>query len=81
MQNNEIRRRITKIATFFDRFLAFIFCILIVFAFADVKGGVLTARGNAIHRGRTSCIVEVKITDDRGKLAFAGTFEFACIGG
>ena len=46
-----------------------------------VKGGVLTARGNAIHRGRTSCIVEVKITDDRGKLAFAGTFQFACIGG
>ena len=45
-----------------------------------IKGGVLTARGKAIHRGRTSCIVEVKITNEEGKLAFAGIFQFACIG-
>jgi hypothetical protein len=49
MQNNEIRRRITKIATFFDRFLAFIFCILVIFAFADAKTGVLTLFAALIH--------------------------------
>ena len=45
-----------------------------------VKGGVLTACGKAVHRGRTSCVVEVKITTEEGKLAFMGTFQFACIG-
>ena len=45
-----------------------------------VTGGVLTGRGTVIHRGRSSCIVEVRITSDEGKLAFMGTFQFACIG-
>lgn len=45
-----------------------------------VKGGVLTGYGKAVHRGRTSCIVEVKITTEEDKLAFMGTFQFACIG-
>ena len=45
-----------------------------------VTGGVLTARGTAVHRGRTSCIVEIKITSGEEKLAFMGTFQFACIG-
>ncbi len=45
-----------------------------------VKGGVLTARGICVYRGRTTCIVEIKITTEDGKLAFMGTFQFACIG-
>ena len=45
-----------------------------------VKGGVLTAKGTVLHRGRTSCIVEIRISSEEGKLAFAGTFQFACIG-
>jgi len=45
-----------------------------------ITGGVLTGRGTVIHRGRSSCIVEVRITSDEGKLAFMGTFQFACIG-
>ncbi|MDO5134385.1 MAG: PaaI family thioesterase [Eubacteriales bacterium] len=46
-----------------------------------VSGGVLTGRGTVIHRGRTSCLVEVRITTEEDKLAFLGTFQFACIGG
>ena len=42
--------------------------------------GVLTGRGRVIHRGRTSCVVEVRITTEEDKLVFIGTFQFACIG-
>lgn len=45
-----------------------------------VTGGTLTAKGSVIHRGRSGCIVEVKIYSDEGKIAFAGTFHFVCIG-
>ena len=45
-----------------------------------VKAGKLTGRGTIIHRGRTSCLVEVRITTEEGKLAFMGTFTWACIG-
>lgn len=45
-----------------------------------VSAGRLTGRGTVIHRGRTSCLVEVRITTEEGKLAFVGTFLFHCIG-
>ena len=45
-----------------------------------VKGGVLSAKGSVMHRGRTGCVVEIRIFSEEGKLAFAGTFQFACIG-
>ena len=45
-----------------------------------VKGGRLTGRGTVIHRGRTSCLVEVRITTEEDKLAFLGTFMFHCLG-
>lgn len=45
-----------------------------------VMAGHLTGRGTVIHRGRTSCLVEVRITTEEDKLAFLGTFLFACIG-
>ena len=44
------------------------------------NGGVLTGRGRTIHRGRTSCVVEVRITTEEDKLVFMGTFQFVCIG-
>lgn len=46
-----------------------------------VTGGMLTGKGTVVHRGRTSCLVEVRITTEEGKLAFLGMFQFACIGG
>ena len=46
----------------------------------SADGGVLTGRGRVIHRGRTSCVVEVRITTEEDKLVFIGTFQFACIG-
>lgn len=45
-----------------------------------VSGGRLTGRGTVIHRGRTGCTVEVRITTEEGKLAFMGTYLWACIG-
>lgn len=45
-----------------------------------VTGGILTAKGTVLHRGRTTCIVEIKIFSEEERLAFAGTFQFACIG-
>ena len=44
-----------------------------------VTGGVLTARGTVVHRGRSGCLVEVKISSEDGQLAFIGSFRFACI--
>lgn len=44
-----------------------------------VTGGVLTGRGTVIHRGRTGCLVEVRITAEGGQLVFIGTFQFACL--
>ena len=55
------------------------------------QGGTLTARGTTIHRGRTSCLVEIRITgrtsclveiritDQEENLLFTGTFLFHCI--
>ena len=47
---------------------------------SSVKGGRLTAKGSVIHRGRTSCIIEILVTDESGKLVFKGTFTDFCIG-
>ena len=35
--------------------------------------------GTTIHRGRTSCLVEIRITNEEEKLMFIGTFLFHCI--
>ena len=43
------------------------------------EGGTLTARGTTIHRGRTSCLVEIRITNEEEQLMFMGTFLFHCI--
>ncbi|MBR3367126.1 MAG: PaaI family thioesterase [Lachnospiraceae bacterium] len=42
--------------------------------------GRLTAVGTVLHRGRTSCLVEIRIAEDSGKPVFMGTFLFHCIG-
>lgn len=42
------------------------------------KEGRVTARGSVIRRGRTVCIIEVRITDADGELLFLGTFTFFC---
>lgn len=44
-----------------------------------IKAGTLTARGTVIHRGRTSCLVDIRITSEKNELAFMGTFLFHCI--
>ena len=36
--------------------------------------GRLTAEGSVVHRGRTSCLTQVRITDSRSRLVFMGTF-------
>ena len=45
----------------------------------SAERGTLTARGTTIHRGRTSCLVEIRITNEEEKLMFIGTFLFHCI--
>ncbi len=47
--------------------------------FRAVSEGKLIAKGSVLHRGRTSCVVDVKIFDSRNSLVCAGTFSFFCV--
>ena len=40
--------------------------------------GRLLAKGTVIHRGRSRCVVDVKIVDEVGRLLCTGTFSFFC---
>ncbi len=42
--------------------------------------GRLTAVGTVLHRGRTSCLVEVRILGEDEKTVFIGTFLSHCLG-
>ena len=42
--------------------------------------GILTGTANVRHRGRRTCLVDVEITDEAGKLLVTGSFEFFCVG-
>ncbi len=39
-------------------------------------GDVLTAEANALHKGKTTAVFDVKITDQSGALLGSGTFAF-----
>lgn len=43
------------------------------------KEGRITARARVLNRGGTVCLVEVRITDEAGKLLFLSTFNFYCV--
>ena len=43
--------------------------------------GTITAIGTVIHRGRTTSVVELRITDQDGTLLATGTFSFFCVAG
>ena len=40
------------------------------------SGGKLMAKGEAIHRGRTRCVIDVKVYDEQERLICIGTFSF-----
>lgn len=44
-----------------------------------VVEGRISCKANVINRGRTFCIIESKIYDDNGKLAYSGTFNYFCV--
>ena len=43
------------------------------------KEGTVRAEANVIHRGRTTCLVGVEITDEDGKRLASGTFIHFCV--
>ena len=43
--------------------------------------GRITARGQVLQRGRRVCLVEVRITDEEGKLLFCSMFSMYCVSG
>lgn len=45
-----------------------------------VSEGKVHARGTVLHRGRSRCIIDVKIYDGQGRLVCAGTLSFFCTG-
>ena len=44
-----------------------------------VKGGRINCTAEVVSRGRHICIVDVRITDAEGRLAFTGTFDYFCL--
>lgn len=44
-----------------------------------VSEGRLLAKSCVIHRGRTRCVVDVKVYDDQEHLICTGTFSFFCV--
>nr|WP_319488932.1 PaaI family thioesterase [uncultured Caproiciproducens sp.] len=45
----------------------------------SVSEGTVTAKGSVIHRGRTTCILHVDITDEKDALLAEGDFTMFCI--
>lgn len=45
------------------------------------QSGTVTASATVRHRGRTTCLVEVRITGEDNKLFATGEFTFFCISG
>ncbi|MEE1008058.1 MAG: PaaI family thioesterase [Agathobacter sp.] len=45
----------------------------------NVNKGRVTAEGTVVNRGRTFCIIDVKVTSDEDKLLYTGTFNYFCI--
>lgn len=43
------------------------------------KEGKLTATSRVVHRGKTSCLIEVEIRDDADKLVYQGSCTYFCI--
>ena len=43
------------------------------------KEGKLTATSKVVHRGKTSCLIEVEIRDDADKLVYQGSCTYFCI--
>lgn len=46
----------------------------------SARSGVITAVGTVIHRGRTTVLTEIRITDQNGTLLATGNFTFFCVG-
>ena len=42
--------------------------------------GRVTAEASLRHRGRSTCLIDVNITDEAGNLVSCGTFTFFCLG-
>ena len=43
-------------------------------------GTRVTAAAEVIHRGRSRCVIEVRVRDEQGRLICSGTFSFFCKG-
>ena len=43
------------------------------------RGGTLTATAQVRHRGRQTCLTDVAITGENGKLIATGSFEYFCV--
>ena len=41
--------------------------------------GTIYATGQVIHRGKTTCLVRLEITDEAGVLLASGEFTFFCL--
>ena len=44
-----------------------------------VSSGQVTAMANLRHRGRTTCLTSVSVTDEAGNLLACGDFTFFCV--
>lgn len=44
------------------------------------KDGIITCRASITNRGRTTCLVSVRVTGTGGKLLAVGEFTYFCIG-
>lgn len=46
----------------------------------SATSGRVTAQASLRHRGRSTCLIDVSITDEAGTLLSSGTFTFFCLG-
>lgn len=47
---------------------------------SNQRKGIVTARADVIHLGKQTCVVEVKILGDDGKLLVSGSYTMYCVG-
>ena len=47
----------------------------------SAKSGTITATAGMVHRGRTTSVVDIRVTDQDGTLLATGDFTFFCLGG
>ncbi len=50
-----------------------------VYYLHSVKERRITAKAEVLRRGRTGCLVEVRVTEEDGTVCFMGTYYFYCV--